>query len=319
MPLALYFIDHPAQFFGRTSEISIFAGEKPIEALTLNAIKTIGMFWVYGDPNWRHNFSGAPELNIAVGIFFLLGIMLAIKNLFPQKHLEKIDRFNGFFLLFWLALMLAPVVLSSEGLPHALRAIITIPPVMILSAYGLNAAFEKFISWLHRKRKEYPERENQLLRIRREVVLLIVVLFIALAADAYDKYFNKWANNENVYTAFNAKDWDMVKYLNTLPDDLEKFIVVRDKILDSRVISISSQSVLFGTGTFLPEARSKKNYRYVSPKQLEEEIAKNPYRWGEILFLGSEDRELVSFLTNKYKNIKIKIPTTEFITLTLTP
>jgi hypothetical protein len=310
MPLALYFLENPADFFGRTSEISIFNSPSPVNALAVNAAKTIGMFWFYGDANWRHNISGSPELNIAVGIFFFIGIILALKNLFTK--------FNGFFLLFWLAVMLAPVAISSEGLPHALRAIITIPPIMILSAYALNWVIEKLASWIHHKRKQFPDYERQLIRIRREIILFIALLFLAIAVDTYDKYFNHWAYEPETYAAFNARDWEMVKYLNKVSPDVEKYIVVTDKILDQRVITISSQSVMFGTDTFLPERRLEKKFHYVSPDGLEREIEKNPRQWAEILFLGAENTEFASSLLKKYHDMQFAFRG-EFLVLTLSP
>ena len=318
IPLGLYFLDHPQDFFGRTSQISIFSEESPIKALSVNVAKTLGMFWVYGDANWRHNFSGMPQLSWIVGLFFLLGIIFSLKNILKRDHPSEIEKFNSLFLIFWLALMLAPVVISSEGLPHALRAIITIPPVMILSAYGLNNAYEATIRWLKHKRKQLPEHAHQLGRIKRELVLLVALLFVAMAANAYDKYFNQWAGRVETYAAFNTRDWEMAMYLRSLPQDVKKYIVIVGEGIDPRIVTISSQSVLFGTETFLPEARVEKNFHYVTPEELSAEFAKNPKQKAEIVFLGAENREISSSLLKQYKNLKMKIAG-PFIVLALTP
>jgi len=42
------------------------------------------------------------------------------------------------FILLWFVVMLLPVAVSNESLPHALRAIVLIPPAMIFAALGLE-------------------------------------------------------------------------------------------------------------------------------------------------------------------------------------
>ena len=88
--------------------------------------------------------------------------------------------------------------------------------------------------------------------------------------------------------------------------------------IDPRIVTISSQSVLFGTETFLPEARVEKNFHYVTPEELSAEFAKNPKQKAEIVFLGAENREISSSLLKQYKNLKMKIAG-PFIVLALTP
>ncbi|MBI3088945.1 MAG: glycosyltransferase family 39 protein, partial [Candidatus Colwellbacteria bacterium] len=54
LPLGLYFFNNPADFFGRTTQISVFSSETPLKDLSLNIVKTLGMFNFAGDYNWRH-------------------------------------------------------------------------------------------------------------------------------------------------------------------------------------------------------------------------------------------------------------------------
>lgn len=316
IPLGLYFYENPVDFLGRTSQISIFSEPSPVSAFLKNAAKTIGMFWIYGDPNWRHNFSGAPELSIIVELFFLIGIILAFRNL--SKLDVGIEKFNSFFLLFWLALMLFPVMISSEGLPHALRGIIAIPPVMILSAFGLEKTIEYSKKWVKRSKEKYPAYASQLSRIEREFSMLFAVMIVAIAANAYDMYFNKWSPRPEVYASFNARDWGITQYLKSLPDEVEKYIIINEDRLDSRIVTISSQPVLFGTGTFLPDARERKKYHYVTNEALGDEFQKKLPESAVIVFLKEDDAKFAAALVKKYSRIRLSAPG-DFIALIVSP
>ena len=61
-PLGLYFLQNPQDFFGRTTQISIFNSPTLLKNLSINILKTAGMFNFIGDWNWRHNYAGRPEL-----------------------------------------------------------------------------------------------------------------------------------------------------------------------------------------------------------------------------------------------------------------
>ena len=65
----LLFLTHPADFLGRTGQLSIFTSSDPLQALAENTYKTLGMFNFVGDHNWRHNLSGSPLLLWPVGVF----------------------------------------------------------------------------------------------------------------------------------------------------------------------------------------------------------------------------------------------------------
>ena len=132
-PLGIYFLQNPGSFFGRTTQVSIFNSPTPIEDLGKNVLKTAGMFNFVGDWNWRHNYAGRPELFWPVGTLFLIGIFLGIKSIFTTLDVQK---FASWILFSWLFFAALPVVVSNEGLPHALRSIIMIPPVFILAGFG---------------------------------------------------------------------------------------------------------------------------------------------------------------------------------------
>jgi 4-amino-4-deoxy-L-arabinose transferase-like glycosyltransferase len=265
LPLGIYFLKNPQDFFGRTSQISVFSEESPIKALSVNVIKTLGMFFVVGDFNWRHNFAGYPALWWPVSILFLFGTIVAVKRI---RKTSK-NFFNFSFLFFWIAVMLLPVVISSEGLPHALRAIIVIPPVFIFAALGLEIVIKKVKFWILKKIQKYPKHKTQLLRIRKKLVILLFILFIAIAANTFTKYFISWGRNIHTYHAFNGRYFDIGKYFNQLSQDTPKYVIVNASGVLARGIPMPAQTVMFATNTYTEKRQEEMNITYLLPTQID--------------------------------------------------
>ncbi|MBI4991889.1 MAG: hypothetical protein HZB99_01610 [Candidatus Harrisonbacteria bacterium] len=258
LPLGIYFLHNPQDFFGRTAGISIFASGTPIRDLAFNILKTAGMFNVVGDFNWRHNFAGRPELFFPVGIIFLIGLFFAIRDLIKnakiknQNDSSKIFHFPFSILTSWLVVAALPVVISNEGLPHALRSLLMVPPVFVLAAIGGLKVYD-FLnnlvgdSWLNK----------------------LSFLFVAvLLLEAYLVYFMAWGRHPTVKTAFAYRDYLIAQQLNYLPKELPKYIVVSDATgVIERDNPISLQSVLFLTDTFTDTKRREKNFIYVTRDQ----------------------------------------------------
>ena len=259
-PLGIYFLKNPADFFGRTSELSITASASPLKDLALNTIKTLGMFDVHGDWNWRHNFSGAPELYWFVGIFFIIGLLSLVpkisRNIDPNDNREF--KFLWIISGIWFVTAMLPVVISNEGIPHALRAILMIPPAYIFAGLG-SLAFINFISS----------------KCRPSIIYVsLVVIGIALIAQAYVMYFILWANNPNVSDAFNERYVLIARQLNELPQQIKKYVVVNAGGVLVRGIPMPSQTIMFITDTFTSDKQKEKNIYYILPDQ-EKSIDKN--------------------------------------------
>jgi 4-amino-4-deoxy-L-arabinose transferase-like glycosyltransferase len=252
LPLTQYFIAHPEDFLGRTSQISVFNSGTPAKDLALNIAKTVGMFNIAGDFNWRHNFSGRPELFLPIGLFFLLGLYLTVRKIRAGKLLRP-----HVFVLAWFLIGLLPVVISHEGLPHALRSIILIPPVFILAAEG--AFFTYF--WLK-------------LRFvgNTKILHALMISFLGiLFFEAYATYFLAWGLHPEVKEAFAHPDYVIAGEINKLPVSLPKYVIVSEaQRTIERDYPISLQSVLFLTDTFSREKREAKNIFYLTPKEFEE-------------------------------------------------
>ena len=226
LPIGLYFLHNTADFFGRTSQVSLFSQTSLIKAFIVNTAKTLGMFNIAGDFNWRHNYAGAPELLLPVGLLFLLGIWLSIKRF----------AFEDKFLLSWLAVFSLPNILTTEGNPHALRALGAMPTVIIFSGIGLV--------WLYKK----VHSRLQLLRLKKEIFLFLVMFLIFVGACDFNKYFNLWAFNPNVDSAFSQNQVKIADYLNNLPKETEKYAIwsASDRATDNG-LPVSAQTVYFLT------------------------------------------------------------------------
>lgn len=247
-PLGYYFWNNPQDFFGRTAGISVFNSPTPLRDLGFNILKTAGMFNVVGDFNWRHNIAGRPLLFWPVGILFLIGLISPIRTINP------ISRWLS---LIWLIVTALPVVISNEGLPHALRSLLMATPVFVLSAIGGLKIYE-------------------LLKLKLAQPLLLstcYLLFSLLVFESYVTYFITWGQNPNVKNAFAYNDYVIAQYLNSSPKELSKYVALNEKVSGAieRDNPISLQSILFLTDTFINEKRKEKNIIYLTEEQLKKE------------------------------------------------
>lgn len=258
LPFAAYFIHNPQDFFGRTAQLSVTASAHPLQDLGMNTLKTAGMFNFSGDGNWRHNFSGQPELYWPVGIVFVFGILYGLWRMFKKTG-------KDFLILFsWLAIAALPVVVSNEGIPHALRSLLMIPPVFILAGAGTYKLYEI----LRNRLSGFYRRHDELIK---NAFLLICA---AMIVQTYNYYFLEWGQNSNVKDAFAQNYVDMGNMLNSLPKDQIKYVVVETCGTDVRGIPMPAQTVMFITDTFTTKNQVAKNIHYLLPGQ-EKDIFEN--------------------------------------------
>lgn len=283
LPIVFYFYHNPQDFMGRSAQVSIFASENPVRQLAINTVKTLGMFNVSGDCNWRHNYACRPELFWPIGILFLLGLTISLKEILKSAFVRRRpiddmrDERDNFarseimvgnqtaagittawspaqiflFLLTWFFIMLAPEILSSEGLPHALRAIGAIPPVFIFAGMGGTWLIERF------------QASNFKLQTIRNIIITIL-LFIFLA-QTYNYYFIDWGKNPKVQGAYTQYFVNIGNYLNNLPADAKKYVVVNEggvPVPFPDGIPLPAQTIMFIT-------RGTPNITYLKPDQIQ--------------------------------------------------
>jgi hypothetical protein len=262
-PIGWYFLKHPADFFGRTAEISIANATNPVRDFAVNIVKTVLMFNFHGDNNWRQNISGAPELFWPVGILFVLGILLGLYSLWKSWRRKTIrddsknllPTFPLLFVFSWIILAGLPAAASDEGIPHALRSILMLPPVMIFAAIGGV--------WLY---GVICEMWNT--KWMKKITNIIAIIFIAtVTVYAYIDYFVVWAQNPNVPGAFNTNYVTIGNEINALPTSTPKYVVINADGVMTRGYPMPVETTMFITDSFLPNVAAAKNIHYLLPNE----------------------------------------------------
>ena len=272
LPLGIYFLYHPQDFIARATGVSVFSQPNMILAFGKSLIIHLGMFNIFGDSNWRHNFSGDPMLPWSVGILFLAGIFLSIKEGISSIRKKEHARFMlHIFLLSWFFAMLLPGVLTYEGIPHSLRAIGVIPVVYVFAGFGGWKVYE----FLAQNAK------------RKKLLTFASFFFLfAMVLASFNQYFVKWARNLNVQGAFTTNFADIGYFLNSLPENIQKYVVVNEGGLPvpfPNGLPMPSQTPIFIERTKYGEPRAI----YLLPEDL------NKIRKDEntiIIFLKNEKR-----------------------------
>lgn len=245
LPMAGYFAAHPEDFFGRAGGVSVFAAENPFKSLGESLAKTLLMFHVRGDGNWRHNLAYSPQLNVLLGALLLLGIAWRFRQGLFERLRATRTAIPDVVLFSWLSLMLLPAILSSEGVPHALRTMGAIPPVLVLCAEG---------SWW------LWERVRNRAGIHLALALGLTLLMLVGNVEFY-RYFFVWASNHNVQGAFRQDLADIADVLQGLPQDSKRIVIVNESgvLLDG--IPMPSATLRFLT---LEDPRIK----YLTPERV---------------------------------------------------
>lgn len=289
LPIGIYFLDNPGDFFGRSGQVSIFSADNPLKAAALSIITTFGMFNIIGDLNGRHNFSGSPQLLLPIGILFILGILICA----GRRNLS--DK----FLFLWFFIFLLPNILSTEGNPHALRALGAIPAAMIFSGIGLIWIYRKFQDTLDKniKNSKFEVYRDQLIRIKKEVFILLLILLLFIGSAEFNKYFGRWASNIHTAEAFSQGHVQLADYLNKLPQDVKKYIIWPDNDRSTgNGLPVSAQTVYFLT-------YRKSDIDYIKSDELDKiTLEKNGIIIAPLYF----DLRLLHDLNKKFPNGKIE-------------
>ena len=277
LPICFYFLQNPSDFISRAEGVSVFAQDSnfplsQFKAFFISAGKHLAMFNIYGDPNWRHNFSGAPELFWPIGILFLIGLFLSIKKIFTKKS----PALSYWTLVVWFLVMLLPGVLSYEGLPHSLRVIGVIPVVYIFAGIGGVFIFEKIKKFLKSPKLFY-------------LVLIIFLVFITFSQ--FHKYFISWGQNEKVKEAFSQDLVEMGNYLKDTPLEIKKYVIIYGGDMPVETIKF-----------ILETSKEKHEVNYILPT----EISSIKIEKETIILPMEKDEELLYELWQKFPQGEIQ-------------
>jgi 4-amino-4-deoxy-L-arabinose transferase-like glycosyltransferase len=238
-PLASFTLLHPDLVLGRTGQVSIWSpaihGGDFWGTLARHTARTLGMFFVRGDRIWRHNVPWRPVFDPLLGLFFVAGLMIALRRLRRDPAAAMV--------LIWTATMTLPTLLAEDA-PHFLRAVGVLPLATILPALALDRLQATIPS---PKNTQYAIRNthhasrithhasritHHVLRITPLLILLIAFLATTTAyfgayarADATAYWFEAGAEDlAGRVNAFLGTGWDGQRMLYGTPDGREVYI-----------------------------------------------------------------------------------------------
>jgi len=177
--------------------------------------------------------------------------------------------------------LLLPEILSSEGLPHSLRAIGAIPPVFIFSGMGGVWLIEKFRTQGH--------------GFRTVKNIAVTTFLLVVLAHTYNYYFIDWGKNPEVQGAHTQHFVDIGNYLNGLPADAKKYVVVNEggvPVPFPDGIPMPAQTIMFIT-------HGTPNIAYLKPEQLQSVTGKST------IVLMKYDKNILNQLQEMFPDGKI--------------
>ncbi|KKP84908.1 MAG: hypothetical protein UR83_C0008G0022 [Candidatus Moranbacteria bacterium GW2011_GWF2_35_54] len=214
LPMFYTFYIHPEYFWSRPNHVKGHPWKMLLNNIELSFLK----YNFIPDNNWRNSFPPFPVLNPALGVLFLLGMFSSIiifgRSLWARLANKTYS--NNLIihavLLLWFFVMLVPEFMTAEGLPHALRAIGTLPVVYIWAAFFVGFILKKV--------------EENILWGKKIIYgfFIFVILFIGVFDTA--KYHFFWANNIQTARSFEKNITDAAYYINTLPPEKEVYAVL---------------------------------------------------------------------------------------------
>ena len=290
LPIGIYFIQNPQDFVGRATPISVFATENPIKELVKSLILHLGMFNFYGDANWRHNFSGSPMLPWPLGILFLIGLILSFKEIFKKSNYQNKNYqllSTYYFLLTTFFAMLLPGILTYEGIPHSLRVIGVIPVVYIFVAVGGLKVYQFF---------------NQNTNKKKLLIIASILFLVAMGFSEFNKYFFDWGENKKVEGAFTQRFVEEGKFLNSLPENIQKYVIVNESgapVLWPDGIPMPAQTIMFIENIKYGKIQST----YLLPEDLNQIKIDNK---GMVILPMKYDQGLFNELSRKFPGGKIE-------------
>lgn len=184
-PLGYYFINHPHDFWERANQVLATQQANSGAVWRVyggNVLKTLGGFFIKGDPRWHYNLPGKPIFDPLLAIFFLLGIGRAVKNWRQPEYA---------LLPIWVVGMCLPALLTFDRMPQGQRMFGIIPGVFGLAALGLDSTAQWFTErW-----------ESKGLKLSTGALL---TLLLWEGFSTTHAYFYDWTQQPETYRIFNT-------------------------------------------------------------------------------------------------------------------
>jgi hypothetical protein len=206
VPISQFAVFHADEFWGRTDQVSIFAGRTVQEGIQ-TALKTTGqhlaMFTYEGDRNGRHNIPSEPMLDIVTSALFILGIALC---------LYRIKQPVSILILCWLLIMLVPGIFSLDfESPQTYRSIGSLPAACLLAILPINALFED---------------QHYIFKRKTSVLIAtsLVLIFISITALNIYNYFVRQANSSNAWLEHSTRETIIAREMEHYGDKVDYYV-----------------------------------------------------------------------------------------------
>ncbi len=194
LPIGIYFLLNPQDFVGRASGVAVWNEPSPLKALLTSLALHIQMFFVKGDPNWRHNLANLPQVLFPLSLFLILGFFASLKD-WQEKGDKKEALISALFFL-----TLLPGILTLEGAPHSLRVLPAVIPVF----YWTGIGFSRFYYWIKGR------AEDNLF-----VNISVGFFILALLSISFYHYFIVWGLNRQTALAFEKQKSELGRFVAT--------------------------------------------------------------------------------------------------------
>lgn len=237
---------------------------KPMEyakVLIDNYLQNFSMDFLilHGDRNPRHNMATMGEIYFVEIIFIFIGLLTLW-----QKN-KKIM----LFFISWL--VLAPIPTAIVDLPHALRSSFMLPPLVIISAIGLNLLI------------------NKKMKIIPTVLFFVFIMQFAFFIQklyflAPSEYSNFWSYSAKVASELAMQNQSKYKYifLSDAIDSIEFAYPVYAKI--EPILTIDQNQKRSDLNNFKFKKFDNTYIGYIPEAQVEEFLEDLP---GSVLYIGS--------------------------------
>jgi len=263
LPIALYFVNNPEYFFKRIGEVTIFQDPNWAWLMIKNFCLQISMIFFSGDKVPRFNYGQMPELTPLMTIFTIIALIYFFnkKTLKTAKLINETEIKLAFILSFiWVFIAMLPAVLSDQDMPHSLRSILTIPPILIITGVGLYIALEYL--------------KNITKNSKPKIITVTIIIFFGLTIFSYNQYFILYAHSPFTASTFNNDCLNIVDKIKMQPINTKKYIVTpsQEKIDRGGCTSI----IMFITNTYSKQNQKTKNMYYKNAIEFLEEKNINP-------------------------------------------
>lgn len=246
-PLAAYLVKHPDMAMGRVNQVSVFQSTHAAQDIAKNIWKTVAMLYWKGDANWRHNYPGRPEVFWPVALLMTLGVAVAVRRVFARASTAAL--LPPAVLLLWMLCGAIPAVLSNEGMPHALRSILLLPPIVIFAAIGATAMLSAIPATISTSMWK----------------IAVTALACALTGEAIHTYFYVWAADPRLPGWFDGNNAIAAEQMNALPKERAKVVAIDGPREAADLFFMPLVSLRFLTQSVTLKQQQESNIRYYTP------------------------------------------------------